>query len=266
MIMERVRGGRTTRHDHALRVVAIAEKRIRFVRLGRHVRIPESAIVESLKPGRCNNHLGRCVMTSRKRHFGSIRRRESGNYQARYRGPEGRMHSAPMTFARKSDVERWLALLEGNVIRGEWSSRTRDESRSESTHEGGSRSVRSSHAPKSCMSRSCEITSTLIWGEDGRQAYPASGAQLASAASERGAFGDGRSEVVSAATGRPEHGAQSGPAHRTESVPNPRLRAIVGSSPGRHGATFDARRAAVLGLSLDQGQAFDTGSRLAGCM
>ena len=172
MIMERVRGGRTTRHDHALRAGQSPKRRIRFVRLGRHVRIPESAIVETLKPGRCNNHLGRCVMTSRKRHFGSIRRRESGNYQARYRGPEGRMHSAPMTFARKSDVERWLALLEGNVIRGEWSPRTRDESRSESTHEGGSRSVRSSHAPKSCMSRSCEITSTLIWGEDGRQAYP----------------------------------------------------------------------------------------------
>lgn len=61
-------------------------------------------------------------MTSRKRHFGSIRRRESGNYQARYRGPDGRMHSAPMTFARKSDAERWLALLQGKVIRGEWSS------------------------------------------------------------------------------------------------------------------------------------------------
>jgi hypothetical protein len=61
-------------------------------------------------------------MTSRKRHFGSIRRRESGNYQARYRGPDGRMHSAPMTFARKSDAERWLTLLEGKMLRGEWSS------------------------------------------------------------------------------------------------------------------------------------------------
>jgi Phage integrase, N-terminal SAM-like domain len=29
------------------------------------------------------------------------------------------MHSAPMTFARKSDAERWLALLEGKMIRGE---------------------------------------------------------------------------------------------------------------------------------------------------
>jgi hypothetical protein len=26
-----------------------------------------------------------------------------------------------MTFARKSDAERWLTLLEGRVIRGEWS-------------------------------------------------------------------------------------------------------------------------------------------------
>jgi xylulose-5-phosphate/fructose-6-phosphate phosphoketolase len=56
-----------------------------------------------------------------------------------------------------------------------------------------------------------------------RAASSRSGAQLASAASERGVFGDGRSEVVSAATGHPEYGAQRGPAHRTKSVPNPRL-------------------------------------------
>ena len=63
MIMERLlsvpeaaeRLGTTTRFPRRL----IAEKRIRFVRLGRHVRIPESAIL--LKPGRCSQSLGpRC--------------------------------------------------------------------------------------------------------------------------------------------------------------------------------------------------------------
>ena len=32
------------------------------------------------------------------------------------------MHAAPMTFERKTDAERWLTLLEGRIIRGEWSS------------------------------------------------------------------------------------------------------------------------------------------------
>jgi len=55
MIMERLlsvpeaaeRPGTTTRFPRRL----IAEKRIRFVRLGRHVRIPESAIEEFVEAG-----------------------------------------------------------------------------------------------------------------------------------------------------------------------------------------------------------------------
>jgi excisionase family DNA binding protein len=55
MIMERLlsvseaaeRLGTTTRFPRRL----IAEKRIRFVRLGRHVRIPESAIREFVEAG-----------------------------------------------------------------------------------------------------------------------------------------------------------------------------------------------------------------------
>ena len=42
-------------------------------------------------------------MTARRR-FGSIRKRESGRYQARYRGPDGRMHGPDHTFARKSEA------------------------------------------------------------------------------------------------------------------------------------------------------------------
>jgi integrase len=54
------------------------------------------------------------------RRFGSIRRRESGRYQARYRGPDGMMRSAPETFARKADAERYLSLVEAQMMRGEW--------------------------------------------------------------------------------------------------------------------------------------------------
>ncbi len=58
-------------------------------------------------------------MTGRRR-FGSIRRRESGRYQVRYPGPDGLIRTAPETFARKSDAERYLTLVEGQMFRGEW--------------------------------------------------------------------------------------------------------------------------------------------------
>lgn len=56
----------------------------------------------------------------RKRHFGNVRRRESGRWQVRYRGPDGRMRSAPRTFARKAEAERYLSLIETQLTQGEW--------------------------------------------------------------------------------------------------------------------------------------------------
>jgi len=57
---------------------------------------------------------------SKSRHFGNIRKRASGRYQARYRGPDGRLRSAPHTFERKSDAARWLAFKETEINRGDW--------------------------------------------------------------------------------------------------------------------------------------------------
>ncbi|NIL59163.1 tyrosine-type recombinase/integrase [Salinispora arenicola] len=54
------------------------------------------------------------------RRFGNIRKRESGRYQARYPGPDGRMRSAPQTFARKPEAEKYLLLVEAQMMRGEW--------------------------------------------------------------------------------------------------------------------------------------------------
>src|SRR5262245_16231285 len=61
-------------------------------------------------------------MTTRagRRRFGSIRRRPSGRYQVRYRGPDGLERSAPETFVRKQDAERYLAMVESQLVRGEW--------------------------------------------------------------------------------------------------------------------------------------------------
>ena len=54
------------------------------------------------------------------RAFGTIRRLPSGRWQARYRGPDGLLRSAPSTFARKGDASRWLALTEAELLGGGW--------------------------------------------------------------------------------------------------------------------------------------------------
>ncbi|MGO8883128.1 MAG: tyrosine-type recombinase/integrase [Streptosporangiaceae bacterium] len=54
------------------------------------------------------------------RSFGTIRKLPSGRWQARYRGPDGMLRSAPSTFARKTDAARWLALTEAELAGGGW--------------------------------------------------------------------------------------------------------------------------------------------------
>jgi hypothetical protein len=57
---------------------------------------------------------------AKSRQFGTIRRLPSARYQARYRGPDGRMRSADQTFMRKSDASRWLTLKEAEIKQGDW--------------------------------------------------------------------------------------------------------------------------------------------------
>jgi integrase len=54
------------------------------------------------------------------RRFGSVRRRRSGRWQARYQGSDGLTRSAQMTFDSKRSAEQWLTLMEGRILRGEW--------------------------------------------------------------------------------------------------------------------------------------------------
>ena len=56
----------------------------------------------------------------RHRRFGNVRRRESGRYQIRYPGPDGRMRTGSETYARKSDAERALTLTEAAIVAGDW--------------------------------------------------------------------------------------------------------------------------------------------------
>lgn len=54
------------------------------------------------------------------RRFGNIRKRESGRFQIRYPGPDGRMRSGSNTYAGKSDAEKALTLIEAAMMAGEW--------------------------------------------------------------------------------------------------------------------------------------------------
>lgn len=59
-------------------------------------------------------------MVTRRRSFGSVRRLPSGRYQVRYYSLDGQRHSAPQTFATKTDANRQLAMLEADMERGRW--------------------------------------------------------------------------------------------------------------------------------------------------
>lgn len=55
------------------------------------------------------------------RGFGSIRRLPSKRYQARYTGPDTKVHTAPSTFLTREDAEGWLAEQRQAIALGTWS-------------------------------------------------------------------------------------------------------------------------------------------------
>jgi integrase len=57
---------------------------------------------------------------ARRRQFGSVRKLESGRWQARYKVVGGRSITAPNTFLTKGDAGRWLAGIEADRARGVW--------------------------------------------------------------------------------------------------------------------------------------------------
>ncbi|MGI8445964.1 MAG: tyrosine-type recombinase/integrase [Streptosporangiaceae bacterium] len=52
--------------------------------------------------------------------FGSLRILPSGRHQARYSGPDGRLHKAPMTFDTHGDAQTWLTTVRADLVRGAW--------------------------------------------------------------------------------------------------------------------------------------------------
>lgn len=58
---------------------------------------------------------------STRRSFGRLRQFRSGRWKASYTGPDGKLYSAPQTFAAKIDAEGWLAERRREVDRELWS-------------------------------------------------------------------------------------------------------------------------------------------------
>ena len=54
------------------------------------------------------------------RRFGNVRKRESGRYQIRYPGLDGRMRTGTETYERRGDADRALVLIEAQIHAGEW--------------------------------------------------------------------------------------------------------------------------------------------------
>ncbi|WP_405520661.1 tyrosine-type recombinase/integrase [Streptomyces canus] len=59
-------------------------------------------------------------MAGKRRHFGRVRKLQSGRYQARYLGPDGQVRPAPETFRTKKDADDWLADKQTELRRGDW--------------------------------------------------------------------------------------------------------------------------------------------------
>jgi hypothetical protein len=55
-----------------------------------------------------------------RRRFGAVRQLPSGRWQARYRTPDGRLITAPTTFPTKTDADRYLAGVEADQLRNQW--------------------------------------------------------------------------------------------------------------------------------------------------
>ncbi|MFI6174327.1 tyrosine-type recombinase/integrase [Nonomuraea sp. NPDC051191] len=54
------------------------------------------------------------------RRFGNIRKRESGRFQIRYPGPDGRLRTGATTYATRAEADRALTLIEATMIAGDW--------------------------------------------------------------------------------------------------------------------------------------------------
>ncbi len=66
------------------------------------------------------SHTGGGNTRGTRQRFGCVRKLTSGRFQARYTGPDGNEHRAPVTFDTKGDAQTWLALQSAAITESRW--------------------------------------------------------------------------------------------------------------------------------------------------
>jgi hypothetical protein len=61
------------------------------------------------------------VVTAASARLAGVCAQASGRWQARYLGPDGITRNAPMTFETDRQANKWLTVVESEIIGGEWS-------------------------------------------------------------------------------------------------------------------------------------------------
>jgi excisionase family DNA binding protein len=119
----------------------IEERRIQIVHVGRHVRIPASALeawiesnaqalaVRASLPAPAPRTMGASRPTreepregqmASRRAFGSARELPSGKWQVRYRGPDEVRRTAPKTFDTRVAAQQWLVTIQAEMLNRTW--------------------------------------------------------------------------------------------------------------------------------------------------
>ena len=80
----------------------------------------EHAVPVSVPDSDAEEHTGGGNTRGTRQRFGNVRKLPSGRLQARYTGPDGQEHRAPITFDTKGDAQTWLALQSAAITESRW--------------------------------------------------------------------------------------------------------------------------------------------------
>ena len=89
-------------------------------RVSRSENPAEGAVPVSVPDPDAEEHTGGGNTRGTRQRFGNVRKLPSGRLQARYTGPDGQEHRAPITFDTKGDAQTWLALQSAAITESRW--------------------------------------------------------------------------------------------------------------------------------------------------
>ena len=80
----------------------------------------EHPVAVSVPDPDLEEHSGGGNTRGTRQRFGNVRKLPSGRFQARYTGPDGQEHRAPITFDTKGDAQTWLAMQSAAITESRW--------------------------------------------------------------------------------------------------------------------------------------------------